>query len=926
MKVNYAKSKFRGVCLVVTILVLLVGLMLNPAELRAQYGRITGRVTEAETGTELPGANVMLMGTTIGDATDADGRYLLTRVPTGTYNLQVSYLGYETQTAEVKVERGLTLTQNFSLTGIALTAEEIIVLGVRAKGQARALNQQMNAINIKNIVASDQMGRFPDSNAPEAVQRIPGVAVQRDMGEGRYILIRGGAPQMTQVTFNGERVPSPEGSIRQIALDAVPVDILESIEVSKAITPDMDAESIGGAVELVTKRAPDKPMFSVEGAGGYSSIRENLAGSGSVTYGNRITDGRFGYLLSGSWSRRDFGSDDLEPEYEINDPGLDDDQLDELQVRHYSLFRQRQGATAMLDYRLKENSSLFLSGVYSELIDDEQRRRFRHRPGKGDYQPDGSVTDARIVLQHKTRQEKLRTINITAGGDHVLQRGLELDYHLTVAHSQEDTPRDTEIEFVQKGVTFKPDISDPDNIRANPQGGAIEGKYKFDNIEPASSLTTNRDIVAALNLTFPYRFGSQAVGKFKIGGKFRDKNKDQDVTENAFELTDDAEDIILGQGIGIPFSNVGYNPGNYPYPSIVTSEQDVLDFVKNNRSSLEGGHVTEEDVGDFDVTERTMALYAMTEINFTPKFMLLPGVRFERTTLDAESWEYDNETDTVSPKKDEGSYNKFFPMVHVRYRVTPRTNIRAAFTTALSRPNFGDLVPFVIRDDEDRILGNPELKPTTSLNLDLIFEHYDRLIGVISAGVFYKRITDPIFVFSEDNEFGGITSQPRNGEAGNIRGIEVALQRQLRFLPKPFDGLGIYGNYTYTTSEATLAGGRKTPLPGQADHVFNAALSYEKGGFSSQISLNYHDDYIEEFGGDIGGAASFREREEDVFIDRHLQLDLTASYQFRPNFAVFMELVNITNEPFQLYQSTRKRPRQMEYYETWGRFGLRFRM
>ena len=430
--------------------------------------------------------------------------------------------------------------------------------------------------------------------------------------------------------------------------------------------------------------------------------------------------------------------------------------MNEIHVRHYTLSRERKGITGLLDIRLDENSTLYLNGIWTEMKDDELRRRFRHRPEKGDLQPDGSFKAGRLVYQHKDRLEILQSWNITLGGENLYENDFQLDYHVTVTQSKEKTPSDTEIEFVQKKVDFFPDISDPDNIRSNPEAGAIAGKFKFDNIEPARSITENKDWVAAVNLTIPYQFGDQAAGKLKIGGKFRKKDKFQDVFESVWELNDAADDIILGQGFGVPFSNAGYNPGNYPFPPMVPGEQEVREFVDNHKSDLVFEYVNEDDVEDYDSEEKTYAFYAMTEINFTPEFMLLAGARFERTELNNKGFTFNANTGTLSPTSaGSGDYNRFFPSVHVRYRLTPRTNIRAAISTALLRPNFYDLVPFIHRDDEDRSLGNPDLKPATSTNLDLLFEHYFRPLGLLSGGLFYKKIKDPIFRFTKLNEFGG---------------------------------------------------------------------------------------------------------------------------------------------------------------------------
>lgn len=888
-----------------------VGLPLSARSLAAQgAGRIHGRVTEEESGRPLDGARVQLRRSTLVAVTDSKGRYVLPRVPAGGDTIDVAYIGRGRVARDVSVEAGRSVEADFALPLSAVVLEEVRVLGVRAKNQAEALNRQQNALNIQNIVASDQMGRFPDASAAEAVQRLPGVALERDQGEGRYLQIRGGSAQNTQVTFNGEQIPSPEPDIRQIELDAVPVDVLESIEVSKAITSDMDADAIGGSVNLVTRKAPEQTLFSVEAAGGYAPIREDLSGSGSLTYGSRLGDGRFGYLLSGSFSRRNFGSDDSEPSYDIGDPGPDDDELEALEVRHYTLWRERIGATGSFDYRLGENSSLSLTGIYSDLGDEEQRRRLVHELG-----------DGALGFLHKNRLERAKTWNLTLGGDHLLRAGLGIDYHVTLTRSIQDTPYDNEIEFIQEGVTFAPDIRDPNNVQANPANGAIAGDFTFDNFQPEFSYSSNIDRVAALNFTLPYGLGSGATGKVKFGAKYRQKHKWQDFASVELGLAEDAEDIVLGQSIGGPFEVDGFEGGSYVLPPTATSEGEVRTFGSDFAAALEEEPNLAENTNDYEIDERVIAGFVMSEINLTPDLMVLPGVRYEHTRFEGTGFAFDPEEETLAPQTGEKDYGHVFPAVHLRYRITPQTNVRAAATTAMARPNFIDLVPFRLPDDEDLVLGNPDLDPTTSTNLDLLVEHYDQRIGVMSAGVFYKRLKYPIFTFVEENDLGGETRQPRNGDTGNIFGVEMAFQQQLRMLPRPFDGLGVFANYTYTTSETTLPGGREARLQGQARHVLNTALSYERDLFSGQVSLNFHDDYVLEYGGDEGTP---EERLEDIFVDDHLQVDLSASLAVTPTTSAFVEVVNLTNEPFRAYQGVDARPIQREFYRSWGRFGFRF--
>jgi TonB-dependent receptor len=259
----------------------------------------------------------------------------------------------------------------------------------------------------------------------------------------------------------------------------------------------------------------------------------------------------------------------------------------------------------------------------------------------------------------------------------------------------------------------------------------------FDAYEPSSNETTNLDLVGAVDFTIPYGFGSEGSGLFKVGGKIRDKDKDQAVNEEEWGLIDDAEDIVLGEDIGGPFELEDYNPETMRPRSAVrdlrgratTSDARFGDVI-------EGELNLEAETQDYEVGETTTSLYAMTEIHMTPRFMVLPGVRYEHTSVSSDGFEFDSEEETLTPVSAENDYGRFFPMVHLRYELTELTNFRAAVTTAIARPNFVDLVPFRVVDDEDITIGNPDLDPTTSTNFDLLVEHYDRRIGVLSAGFF----------------------------------------------------------------------------------------------------------------------------------------------------------------------------------------------
>lgn len=875
------------------VLAILASTLLFPtADVSAQgTATIIGRVESADTRIALTGAHVALLGTSLTTISDQSGTFRFTGVPAGSHRIRVAYLGRTPQITSINATSGVTVRLTIALEQVVLER-----VNVRAAGQAEALSRQQNAPNIKSVVAADQMGRFPDASAPEAAQRLPGVAVQRDQGEGRYVQIRGSSAATTQVTINGEQIGSPEADARQIALDAIPVGVLAAIEVSKAITPDMDADAIGGSVNLVTKRAAQGRTLTLDGAGGYAPIRSAGSGLGAITYGDRSANGRLGWLFSGSVGERHFGSDDIEPDY-------DDDELSELEVRHYTLRRRRTGATLSLDFDASDRSSFYINGLWSQLQDQEQRRALAN-----------IIEDGELAYLHKNRLENIGTINVLAGAEHRFRRGLRLDYRFGITQSYEDTPFDREVAFLREDVTFAPTRADVDRPQANPQVDALNSPYVFDELITGGTLTKNRDVIGAFNLSLPFRLTGEGSGILKTGLKVRDKNKDQRV--DAFEVGPLDDDIVLGSDIGTRFDNAGFAAGRYAMPW-QTASRDVYDFESRFAARLdEREGDLEAQTEAYKLRERILAGYVMAELNFNSKFLLLPGLRYEQTTLNTDGFAWDDEAETLTRQTGDNSYGNVFPMLHARYRVDDATNVRAAFTSTIFRPNFIDLVPYRIVDGDDVEAGNPSLQPTLARNFDLMAERYLRNIGLLSAGVFRKQLDKPIFLHTSDNANDGETTQPINATSGTITGFEVAWQQRLTFLPGALNGFGLYLNYTHTTSSATQPNGRTTRFAGQAENAYNVAVSYEKRGFSGQLSLNQVGSYIDELGSEDG---------DDLFADRRTQLDLSASYFVTPSVQLYVDALNLTNAPYRTYQGRVDLLRQREFYRASVQLGLRYR-
>lgn len=868
-------------------------------------GNVSGRVLDSRSGTPLPGAVVGIDGSLWQTVSDRDGRFQLAGIPAGDYVVVAAFLGRPTTRLQLTVRRGETIALEVQLTPLVVIEERVTVSASPiGHGAARALNQQMTAPSIMNVVSADQMGQFPDANAAEAAQRIPGVAIEREKGEGRYVMIRGTEPRLSSILINGERIPSPENDLRQVALDVVPTDLLDAIEVSKALTADMDADAIGGAVNLVTKRAPAQARTLATLAGGYNE-NQNDWGQGlvSIAAGRRFRGARLGLVGTGSYQDTDRGRDSFEPTYTGG-------ALEELQVRHYVTDRARTGLSGGLDYQFSANDQAFLRATYSELSDRELRRLTSYL-----------VPSGAIERRLSDRVETLTVGNVQIGAHHLFDTGIQLDYRVSAAYAEEREPNRLDTTFAQPDVRFAPNVSpgaiDPDNIQANPLNEDIT-LFTLEEQLVEHNLATDRDVVGAVDLRFPLAGRRNVAGTLKSGAKYRARRKTGDNNLTAFDPAGEVRLLDTRD----PRFDVGtivddrYLLGPHVDPKTAR--------MLHARNMSDGTIRQEENLADFDATERTVAAYGMADLAVGARMTLVPGIRVETTRIDYTGFDLrvDEETLTTPGQvRRAREETKVFPGLHWRYAVTPSSNLRVAATRSMARPDYADLVPFQLTLTQDNEIrrGNPDLRSTTSWNYDLMIEHYFDSVGVLSAGVFYKDLTDYIFSFTTRERRGDTlfdVIEPRNSDAASVRGFEVAIQNQLRTLPAPFDGLGLYANYTFTDSATVLPGRESTGqrLPGQASHLGNAAIWYEKGGFSARTSVNVRDTLVFRVG---------RDPAHDVYLDGHYQIDLSISQVVTDNIRLFVDVLNLTDQPLRFYEGSRDRPTEEQYSSWWASFGIR---
>lgn len=916
-------------------------------------GVISGKVTDAEGNLSLPGANITLDQGNKYTISNQIGSFEFLNVPEGTYTVTVNYIGYQSSSQEVTVESGKNSVVNFVLSTDSNDLEQIVISGQILKGQARALNQQKNKQNITNIISSDQVGRFPDANVGDALKRVPGITMQNDQGEARNIIIRGLAPNLNSVTLDGDRIPSAEGDNRNVQMDLIPSDMISTIEVNKTLTSDMDADAIGGSVNLITRAAPNGERISATVAGGYAPIRDKGNYTLGMVYGNRFFDNKLGAIFSASYNSNNFGSDNVEAVWtRWNEDGNQLDYVEELDIRKYDVQRVRRSFSLALDYEINENHRLYAKGIYNWRDDRENRFRSRYRgiepvfDGSGNLlgyegairnQTKGGIDDSR---NKNTRLEDQRVQNYSLGGEHLLGSSVDFDWSANYSSASEDRPNERYMEFHNRGLDFSFN-GNPNKPLYTVLGSNNVEDYDLRNITANHDYTKEEEIGFRANVRFPFSVIEDQKGRIRTGVRARIKEK---VRDNIFYSYDELAGTINTMA-DVPtsfFSGEKWQAGSQYVPGTFASAGYLGSLALNNPALFDRELVPDEYLAkNYKAKENILATYVRWDQDFNDKLSMIAGVRVENTSIDYTGNHILDEEDLVGTVNNKHDYTNILPSLAFKYDVQEDLILRAAFSTALARPNYYALVPYVnvISDDNEIQAGNPELDATYSYNFDIMAEKYFKSVGIISAGAFYKNLKDFIYTYrtnntySHDNfaaDFPELSNpipvgesnwsfvQQRNGESVNVYGFEVAAQRQLDFLPGKFlKGFGVYLNYTYTKSEAkgiTNDDGEERSglgLPGTAPHMFNASLSWENDRFSARISLNYTADYLDELGGNAF---------EDRYYDKQTFLDANASYKVTDNLRIFAEANNLTNQPLRYYQGISSRTMQMEYYQ--ARFNL----
>ena len=881
-------------------LAVLAGVVVAPTGALAQTdrGSITGRVSDSS-GAMLRGAQVELKTSGQSAVTNDQGQFTIVNLTPGDYPLTVSYVGFASYTTAVKVSPGQAARVD-AVMKVSSQEEEITVTAERVHGEAEAINRTRASDNILQVLPVEVITSLPNTNIADALGRMPSVTLERDEGEGKYVQIRGLEPRLSNVTIDGVNLPSPQSGVRQIKLDVIPANLVDSVEINKTLSANQDGDAIGGSVNLVTKTAEERPTLYLNGTGGYTPI---IGGRSAYeidgTVGKRFgANKKLGVLFGASYDWNGRGIDDVEPVPTTvacdntgncqNPTGATTDfaTYSTQDLREYRYYRTRYGFTGNVDYKLGDISGLYVHFLYSHFDNFGDRWVYspslnsgtdaNGNPTSGWLTPSLSDTNGSISFNAQIRRPVEVIGSLEAGGKHVWPRWV-LAYDLSVSRSASEDHGYSSADFggPGSGIQYSIDTTNPLKPKLVPVNGFNSvydpSLYTLSGLDVGQSYSPQVNLQGGFSTAHNYSVGGH-FSTFEFGAKLRNAHKFEDAKDPVYNSVNNP---AMTQFLGT-FTNSNYYDKAYTFGPTVDYGKVRAYFNANssdpNIFTIDAGSTAQNSYpNNYDLVEHISAGYLMNTIDFG-RVRLQTGLRFEGTNESLLGYQvlFDSNgllckpntcpgvNNSITPVRRNSSYLDPLPTVQLRFRLNQDAAIRAVYGRGIARPNFSDMPPtFSAQNGGNQVgIGNPDLKPTYANNFDLLFEQYLKPLGLIQAGFFYKNVSDPIVtqkkLITQDfanqntqylNYVGQDLVQPINGSGARLFGLEISYQQHLTFLPGLMSGIGISANYGYTHSSTDGIPLRtdKPALSRQAPNTWNISPTYDRGRLSMRLGISHND-------------------------------------------------------------------------------------
>jgi TonB-dependent receptor len=759
--------------------------------------------------------------------------------------------------------------------------------------------RQHDAATIVSVIAGAQIPSTPPSMVPDALAPLVSVSLDRVLGEGRFVRIRGLEPRWSSVQVDGDRLPSVDGQSRATPLDILPADFFELMQVSRTLTADMDGDAIGGIVNLVPRQPTAQPRGSVSLSGGYRGLRgdaDNVGLNGMI--GRRFDNGRIGIAAGGSFLRESLAGNGVRARY-----AGDNFLLDGFDVRSEIIDRTRGGGEGIVDVKLSDRSQLAVTGFVSQLRDRDDLRGFGFSQYTYDFARDVSeapsvetLWNANVRAQHQVRDDLTfdARVGVAQGRLHEDQ-GIGATYRLLSPRFQPNA----------NGLLIDPSTLQFTLLNDDPsQYFPSASKYVVDNTARDTTLTASANVTTRV---------------LKFGVKARSLSLSHDW--NAGQTS-----------VNVPFTSVlehGFDSG--PILDGRYSLGPTIDLAGIRDAGVVGiTYSTQVNTfSDYSGRETTLAGYVMGDLAIGSRLKLQPGLRYEwdRRGYDgfriARDWE---PTYTITPTSSTETRGEWLPMIAMRAALTTSTTLRVSGTRTLTRPDFDVIVPTTqYYINTLSATENPALRSTMSWNGDVMLDQQvAQGSGRLSVGLFGKRITDPVYLMVVNNVF-----QPQNGDRATLAGLEMGYTQPLRFLPGVWSGFGLSASYTLSHSNAIVPNrigngtsavfpdrpGHNVTLPGLPRHLGHVGATYDRARLSARLLLTMRSESMQS----PGNFAWY-----DLFNAGRTQLDTSLSYRVAARLSAFVDLFNLTDASTRMYQNDATHPVREESYGRWAVFGARF--
>ncbi len=790
MKIKFVKEVF--VLLIIAFNILIA------------QGNMKGIVTDSLTNESLIGANVFLLGTSFGSATDIEGQYTINKIPEGEYKVKVSYVGYKPKIYDVIIQKNKTLVFNFKLVPHVIEGTEVIITA-QAVGQVAAINQQLASNTIVNIVSEEKIKELPDANAAESIGRLPGVSILRSGGEANKVILRGLSDKYTTVTIDGIRIASTDADSRGLDLSTISQSSLAGIELYKALTPDKDADAIAGSINLVTKKAPSLREISAVLKGGYNNVMNSLKQYDfSIKYGERFFNDFLGVRINANSESKIRSNERIDLDYDQTINNQTDYAINNFNLEFTDEIRTRNGGSIAFDFNTPDEGSIKINTVYNST----KRDYILH---SRDY-PSGGGVGGTVTYAFRDREQEIKTFNSSIAGDNNLF-GMKFNWGLSFAQSNAQHPFDYYIDFHEPSNAGVSGMANTPSLKTNPEKLI---PYAYNNFRSATLYESyyynqknfEKERTAFLNVLRNYTIGNKISGEIKLGAKYKIINRSNFNTSlyapyylgywQPYEVTADGsirEKDLSGTLFDAFYQRYLQNPlyntlsfieflddtptsrdlyGSYRLYPLINRDKMRQWFELNKNGIDKTGNKREynydpsEEAKYYDITESVSAAYIMNTTKIGQYITFIAGLRIEKENNNYKSKYSPNQIGGFPiplgvTRDTSGSFSQtiYLPNFHINIKPTNFMNIRIAAYKALARPDFNMRLtkyfawrPAQVGIDKQLIVGNPILKTAQAWNYEINTSFFSNEIGLISISAFYKEIKDMYHMLNRINTSG----------------------------------------------------------------------------------------------------------------------------------------------------------------------------